>query len=226
MTERRVLLGIASGGSPTKPFLEALAHLKVPAHLAPLERSVAVGTFIPAQRELIMSDALAGAFDYLFFVDDDIVLAGRCACSDAHRNGRSRSARRRSSADSTTAATPRARWPSRIGIRSTPHPRTSPHSRRRRRQRSRASASAARCCALRSRKTFRTAVLFRRTCSSNERRGARVCAMRIICTAIVSGKPAFPCASTRACAVCTTIAQAINVRRLRGKTMPLPRCRV
>jgi hypothetical protein len=74
VTERRVLLGIASGGSPTKPFLDSLAQLKLPAGVAPLKRSIAVGNFIPAQRELIMSDAVAEDFDYLFFVDDDIQL--------------------------------------------------------------------------------------------------------------------------------------------------------
>ena len=77
MTERRVLLGIASGGSPTKPFLDSLAQLKLPDNVAPLKRSIAVGNFIPAQRELIMNDAVAEAFDYLFFVDDDIQLPER-----------------------------------------------------------------------------------------------------------------------------------------------------
>ena len=74
MSGRRILLGVASGGSPTAPFLDALGKLALPAGVAALERSVAVGNFIPAQRELIMDDALAQGFDYLFFVDDDIVL--------------------------------------------------------------------------------------------------------------------------------------------------------
>jgi hypothetical protein len=77
VTERRVLLGIASGGSPAKPFLDSLARLQLPEGVAPLKRSIAVGNFIPAQRELIMSDAVAEDFDYLFFVDDDIELPGR-----------------------------------------------------------------------------------------------------------------------------------------------------
>jgi hypothetical protein len=71
---RRILLGIASGGSPAQPFVEALGALRLPAGTAGLERSVAFGNFIPAQRELIMQDALDGEYDYLFFVDDDIVL--------------------------------------------------------------------------------------------------------------------------------------------------------
>jgi hypothetical protein len=70
----RVLLGIASAGQPTAPFLESLGRLELPASVEPLQRSVAVGNFIPAQRELIMEDAIAQGFDYLFFVDDDIVL--------------------------------------------------------------------------------------------------------------------------------------------------------
>ncbi|HEV8021170.1 MAG TPA: hypothetical protein VGP41_07925 [Candidatus Lustribacter sp.] len=74
MTERRVLLGVASGGSPTAPFLQGLAQLRLPPGFAPLQRSIVTGNFVPAQRELIMRDALGGAFDYLFFVDDDIVL--------------------------------------------------------------------------------------------------------------------------------------------------------
>ncbi len=72
-----MLLGIASAGSPTKPFLDSLAQLKLPDNVVPLKRSIAVGNFIPAQRELIMSDAVAEDFDYLFFVDDDIELPER-----------------------------------------------------------------------------------------------------------------------------------------------------
>ena len=74
MSERRVLLGIASGGTPAAPFVHALAQLRLPLGVASLQRSIATGNFVPAQRELIMRDALEGAFDYLFFVDDDIVL--------------------------------------------------------------------------------------------------------------------------------------------------------
>ena len=70
----RILLGIASGGQPTRPFLESLGRLQLPPGAAPLERSVAFGNFIPGQRELIMRDAIEGGFDYLLFVDDDIVL--------------------------------------------------------------------------------------------------------------------------------------------------------
>jgi hypothetical protein len=70
----RVLLGIASAGSPAQPFLDALRELRLPPTMGPLERSLAFGNFIPAQRELIAEDAVEGGYDFLFFVDDDIVL--------------------------------------------------------------------------------------------------------------------------------------------------------
>jgi hypothetical protein len=74
VSDLRVLLGVATAGSPTMPFIESLQRLKLPLNVAALERSVAVGNYIPAQRELIMSDAIDGDFDYLFFVDDDVAL--------------------------------------------------------------------------------------------------------------------------------------------------------
>lgn len=74
MTDRTVMLGVASSGSPTTPFLDSLRELQLPPNVAELKRSVAIGNFIPAQRELIMQDAIDGNFDYLFFVDDDIIL--------------------------------------------------------------------------------------------------------------------------------------------------------
>ena len=77
MNERRVLLGVASAGTPTAPFLDGLTRLRLPANVAPLQRSVVTGNYVPAQRELVMQDALEGTFDYLFFVDDDIVLPVR-----------------------------------------------------------------------------------------------------------------------------------------------------
>jgi hypothetical protein len=74
MNEIRVLLGVASAGTPSQPFIDGLTALTLPQSVAPLKRSVAVGNYIPAQRELIMGDAIDDGFDYLFFVDDDIVL--------------------------------------------------------------------------------------------------------------------------------------------------------
>lgn len=74
MSEVRVLLGVASAGAPTAPFIDALKNLRLPHDVTELKRSIAVGNYIPAQRELIMFDAVEGGFDFLFFVDDDIVL--------------------------------------------------------------------------------------------------------------------------------------------------------
>jgi Glycosyl transferase family 2 len=74
VSELRILLGVASGGSPAQPFLTSLKGLTLPKNVAPLKRSVAVGNYIPAQRELIMNDAIDEGFDYLFFVDDDMEL--------------------------------------------------------------------------------------------------------------------------------------------------------
>jgi Glycosyl transferase family 2 len=74
VNERRVLLGVASGGKPTAPFIASLSRLKLPLNVASIKRSVAIGNYIPGQRELIMSDAIAEGFDYLLFVDDDVVL--------------------------------------------------------------------------------------------------------------------------------------------------------
>jgi hypothetical protein len=54
-----------------------LGRLKLPENVAQLQRSVVIGNYIPAQRELIMNDAVDGGFDYLFFVDDDMVLPER-----------------------------------------------------------------------------------------------------------------------------------------------------
>ena len=74
MRSLTIILGVASAGSPTQPFLDSLAKLKLPESVAQLERSVVIGNYIPAQRDVIMTDALSGNFDYLFFVDDDIIL--------------------------------------------------------------------------------------------------------------------------------------------------------
>lgn len=71
----RVVLGVPSGGSPASPFVEALpAGLAAPEFDVHLGRSVVFGNFIPAQREIVMRDAIDGDYAYLFFVDDDIVL--------------------------------------------------------------------------------------------------------------------------------------------------------
>jgi len=46
VSERRVLLGVASAGKPTTPFIESLSRLKLPRNVAELKRSVAIGNYI------------------------------------------------------------------------------------------------------------------------------------------------------------------------------------
>jgi hypothetical protein len=69
----RIILGVATAGAPTRPFLDALAALRLPQSVETLERSIVSGNFVPAQRELIAQDAIEGNFDFLFFLDDDMV---------------------------------------------------------------------------------------------------------------------------------------------------------
>lgn len=69
----RLLLGLPSAGSPTDPFLESLRGLRLPTNCIEFDRYVVTGNFIPAQRELIIDEALARRFDVLAMIDDDIV---------------------------------------------------------------------------------------------------------------------------------------------------------
>ena len=68
----RLLLGLPTAGSPTKPFLESLGKLQLPAACADFDRCLVNGNFIPAQRELIFDEALRRGFDFLAMIDDDI----------------------------------------------------------------------------------------------------------------------------------------------------------
>ena len=176
---RRILLGIASGGSPTQPFIEALGRLRLPAGVPTLERSVAFGNYIPAQRELIMHDALDGGYDYLFFVDDDIVLPSD-ALERLLETIEARSAdrgRRRALLQPRRGAADRRR---RLGLERHLHRVRPGRSRRRRSSPSTASASAARSCASRRRASSRRRT-FRRTSTSSARRASRGSATRTIC---------------------------------------------
>jgi glycosyl transferase family 2 len=69
----KLLIGIPTGGRPTRPFLDALAALELPAHVTAAERVVWSGNFVPAQREMIARDAIRLGADYLAMIDDDIV---------------------------------------------------------------------------------------------------------------------------------------------------------
>ena len=69
----KLLIGIPTGGSPTRPFLDALAALRLPERVTEADRVVWSGNFVPAQREMIVRDALERGFDLLAMIDDDIV---------------------------------------------------------------------------------------------------------------------------------------------------------
>jgi GT2 family glycosyltransferase len=69
-----LILGIPSAGNPAKPFVESLKTLAFPEHLHGFDNVTVTGNFAPAQRELIARHALRVNADYLFMVDDDIVL--------------------------------------------------------------------------------------------------------------------------------------------------------
>ena len=68
----KLLLGLPTAGSPTAPFLESLSRLRLPAGCTDFDRCLVFGNFTPAQRELIVDEALARSFDVLAMIDDDI----------------------------------------------------------------------------------------------------------------------------------------------------------
>lgn len=72
--ELKLLLGIPSGGAPTRPFLESVAQLKLPESVTAFERALVSGNFVPAQRDLIAERALDYGADVLVMCDDDMVL--------------------------------------------------------------------------------------------------------------------------------------------------------
>jgi hypothetical protein len=69
----KLLIGIPTGGQPTRPFLDSLAALALPASVAEADRLVWTGNFVPVQREMIARDAVARGADLLAMIDDDIV---------------------------------------------------------------------------------------------------------------------------------------------------------
>lgn len=70
----KILLGIPSYGAPSKPFLESLAALELPAGTTAFNHVTVTGNFVPAQRELIVERAIASSADILVMCDDDMVL--------------------------------------------------------------------------------------------------------------------------------------------------------
>ena len=68
----KLLIGIPTGGQPTRPFLDALRELALPPGVD-ADRVVWSGNFVPAQREMIARDAIERGVDLLAMIDDDII---------------------------------------------------------------------------------------------------------------------------------------------------------
>jgi len=71
----KILLGIPTANSMTAPFLAGLETLVLPADCTLFDRIVYFGNYVPAQREMILREAIDRHFDYLLMVDDDVVVA-------------------------------------------------------------------------------------------------------------------------------------------------------
>lgn len=69
----KLLIGIPTGGQPTRPFLDALRELALPPGIDDADRVVWSGNFVAAQREMIARDAVGRDADLLAMIDDDIV---------------------------------------------------------------------------------------------------------------------------------------------------------
>jgi hypothetical protein len=69
----KLLIGIPTGGQPTRPFLDALAKLQLPASVTDADRLVWTGNAVAVQREMIARDAVARGVDLLAMIDDDII---------------------------------------------------------------------------------------------------------------------------------------------------------
>ncbi|MEA2718214.1 MAG: hypothetical protein QOJ39_78 [Candidatus Eremiobacteraeota bacterium] len=87
----KLLIGIPTGGQPTRPFLDALAKIQLPASVTDADRLVWTGNAVAVQREMIARDAVARGVDLLAMIDDDIVappdaLARLIAALEADRN--------------------------------------------------------------------------------------------------------------------------------------------
>jgi glycosyl transferase family 2 len=69
-----LLIGIPTGGQPTRPFLDALRELQLPANLTDAGRLVWTGNSVAIQREMIAREAVARGADLLAMIDDDIIV--------------------------------------------------------------------------------------------------------------------------------------------------------
>jgi hypothetical protein len=69
----KLLIGIPTGGQPTRPFLDALAQLALPSAVTEADRLVWTGNAVAVQREMIARAAVARGADLLAMIDDDII---------------------------------------------------------------------------------------------------------------------------------------------------------
>ena len=69
----KLLIGIPTGGQPTRPFLDALAQLTLPPAVTEADRLVWTGNVVAVQREMIARAAVARGADLLAMIDDDII---------------------------------------------------------------------------------------------------------------------------------------------------------
>ena len=69
----KLLIGIPTGGQPTRPFLDALSALELPPAVSDADRLVWNGNAVAVQREMIARDAVQRGADLLAMIDDDIV---------------------------------------------------------------------------------------------------------------------------------------------------------
>ena len=69
----KLLIGIPTGGQPTRPFLDALSALELPPAVTDADRLVWNGNAVAVQREMIARDAVQRGADLLAMIDDDIV---------------------------------------------------------------------------------------------------------------------------------------------------------
>lgn len=67
-------MGIPTANAMTKPFLAGLATLVLPEACTLLDRTVFFGNYVPAQREMILREAIRRDFDYLLMIDDDVIV--------------------------------------------------------------------------------------------------------------------------------------------------------
>ena len=61
----KLLIGIPTGGQPTRPFLDALRELALPPGVDDADRVVWTGNLVAVQREMIARDAVEDAFEAL-----------------------------------------------------------------------------------------------------------------------------------------------------------------